>query len=139
MLEPHIPDSLVRCLTNAESVLVISHKEPDGDCIGSSLAAGSAFRRMGKTVDYFNVGPFDRGEIKAYASRFKAKIPETLRSRPGTVALILDCSTSERIGELEHQLGDIPVCVIDHHAGGDPFGDHRWIVSESPSTTYLVL
>lgn len=139
MLEPRIPDSLVERLSDAENVLVISHKEPDGDCIGASLAAGSVLSRLGKRVDYFNVGPFDRREIKEYAGHFSGTIPDTRRAEPGTVSLVLDCSTSDRIGELQHQLDGIPVCVIDHHAGGEPFGDYRWVVAESPSTTYLVL
>lgn len=142
MTEPDVPASLLRRISDAGRVLIISHKEPDGDCIGSSLAMASALQRRGTDVHLFNVGPFDRGEIRRYETTFRTDIPEELKAPTGdgkeSIALVLDCSTASRIGDLENQLSGLEVCVIDHHASGEEFGDERWVIPESPSTTYLV-
>lgn len=139
MTEPKVPSPLLRRIMAAERALIVSHEEPDGDCIASSIALASALSRRGVEARQFNVGPFDRGEIVQYADRFESEIPHALREPNGhTAVVVLDCSTEERIGKIGEQIAGLPVYVIDHHASGGSFGDERWVVPESPSTTYLV-
>ncbi len=139
MTEPKVPSPLLRRVTDVGRALIVSHEEPDGDCIASSIALASALSRRGVETRQFNVGPFDRGEIVHYADRFEAEIPHTLRKPDGnTAVIVLDCSTEERVGRIGEQMVELPIYVIDHHASGGGFGDQRWVVPESPSTTYLV-
>ena len=43
-----------RALVGARRLLVISHQNPDGDAIGSSLALASGLMALGKTCDVVN-------------------------------------------------------------------------------------
>jgi len=101
------------------------------------LAFGSFLARQGKSVKQYNHGPFKRAEINRYQPLFSARIdPFDKVPRPGVI--VLDCSTLDRIGDLQQDLGGLEVAVIDHHATGQSFGDVRWIEPQRPSTTWLI-
>jgi phosphoesterase RecJ-like protein len=136
--EPYQPPrDVVSFLRRYERYLLFGHIEPDGDCVASQLALSFFLKRRGKQVSVFSEGPFDRPEIVAYENRFRNRVEASdLEGSPA--AVILDCSTPDRIGELGRSIGDLPVLVIDHHASGEVFGDARWVVPQAPSVTYLI-
>ncbi len=130
---------LVQFLSSYETYYLVGHIEPDGDCLASSLALGSYLARMGKTVKHFNEGPFFRPEVKRFESRFRTTLRvEEVRKDQGAAAVILDCSTPDRVGKLGDALRELPTAVIDHHSAGKPYGDVAYIASTAPSTSILV-
>ena len=138
MAEPYRPPedvlSFFRCY---QSYLLFGHVEPDGDCVASQLALDSFLKRRGMQVSVFSEGPFDRPEIKPFEEKFRDRVEAAdLGGTPA--AVILDCSTPDRIGGLGSSIRGLPVLVIDHHASGEAFGDARWVVPEAPSVTYLI-
>lgn len=131
------PESLLAFLDAHDSFLLIGHQEPDADCLGSQLALGSLLTRRGKAVKQYNHGPFKRAEINRYAPLFAPRIDAFDKvSRPGVI--IVDCSTLDRIGDLQLDLTGLEVAVIDHHATAGNFGDVRWIESHRSSCTWLI-
>ncbi len=133
-----IPQPLYNTLKEAETFVLLGHSEPDGDCIGSQLALGKYLNRRGKKTFLVSPGPFQRLELEPYQSQFTLHIPEGLDPTT-TVAIILDCSTMERIGHLAEELGGMKVLVIDHHSSGSPFGEVRYIDASAPSVTFMIL
>jgi len=131
------PGDVVSFLRGYRRYLLFGHIEPDGDCVASQLALSSFLKRRGKQVSVFSEGPFDRPEIAPYENRFRNRV-EASDLEGSTAAVILDCSTPDRIGELGRSIEDLPVLVIDHHASGEVFGDARWVVPQAPSVTYLI-
>lgn len=132
-----VPQDLLAFLNAHDSFLLIGHQEPDADCLGSQLALGSYLTRVGKSIKQYNHGPFKRAEINRYAPLFSARIdPFDKVSRPGVI--IVDCSSLDRIGDLQHDLADLKVAVIDHHATTGHFGDVRWIQSHRASCTWMI-
>jgi phosphoesterase RecJ-like protein len=139
MKQHAVPEELKAFFSDKSHFLLISHIDPDGDCIGSSLALGEFLKRLGKTVGYFNPGPFGRREILEFEDYFAARIPDDPPLDVESAgAVILDCSTSDRIGALYSDIRGLDVAVIDHHSTGKPFGDIRFINSSAPSTSLLV-
>jgi phosphoesterase RecJ-like protein len=136
--EPHHPPrDVIAFLQRHEQFLVFGHIEPDGDCVASQLVLSSFLKRRGKQVSVFSEGPFDRPEIKPYESRFRNRVEASdLEGRPA--AVILDCSTADRIGAMGRAIQGLAILVIDHHASGEVFGDARWVVPQAPSVTYLI-
>jgi phosphoesterase RecJ-like protein len=123
--------------------LIVGHKEPDGDCIGSQLCLASVLRRMGKEVILCSAGPFKRTEIKSY-ERFFISAPDE-KDRAGARAIIVDCSAPDRTG-LETLLEGLPAAVIDHHGAGkhtalapSSAGGPVYVDERAPSTTFMVL
>ena len=73
-----VPDALLEFLGKHSSYLVVGHKEPDGDCVGSQLALGSFLRRRGKKVALLSAGPFTRTEIMPFEHAFSVYPPSGL-------------------------------------------------------------
>jgi bifunctional oligoribonuclease and PAP phosphatase NrnA len=118
------------------SFLVLGHKEPDGDCVASQLAVASLLATLGKSATVHSAGPFDRPEISAFEDRFTSTIPDSRMA--GAAAIIVDCSTPDRIGPLGGRIAGLPCLLIDHHASGEAFGSSRYVDAAAPSTTMLV-
>jgi phosphoesterase RecJ-like protein len=133
-----VPPELLDFIDRHGPFYVIGHKEPDGDCVGSQLALASFLKRSGKTVYLCSAGPFTRTEIMAYEGRFSVEVPPENPSERAA-ALILDCSSLQRIGAVSETLPKVPLAFIDHHAAGNAVGDVVYIDDHSPSVTLMIL
>lgn len=133
-----VPPELLDFIDRHGPFYVIGHKEPDGDCIGSQLALASFLKRSGKRAYLCSAGPFSRNEILPYESRFLLDAPPEKPSERAA-ALILDCSSLQRIGSVAESLPKVPIAFIDHHAAGSAIGDVLFIDDSAASVTAMVL
>jgi phosphoesterase RecJ-like protein len=127
----------VRFIRTHRSFVILGHKEPDGDCIASQVAAARLVRALGKEATLHSAGPFDRPEIMPFAPEFSSTV--STERRTGTAVIIVDCSTPDRTGPVGAMVTGLPCLVIDHHSSGEPFGDARMVDSSAPSTTIILL
>lgn len=134
-----IPEALIRAVEESSCIAILSHVNPDGDAIFSSLALSCILKKSGKEVHLFNDGPFCRKEIMGYAHLFSSSVDQEVKEKHPLV-VILDCSTEDRPGMVYQELKGSKTIVIDHHASGRAFYDEElsYIVPLSPSTTLLV-
>ncbi len=131
-----VPAEVTDFLRSNGSFFILGHVEPDGDCIGSQLALGSALTRLGASVSLLNSGPFERQEIVDYKDSFVTHADSLPKVE---AAIVVDCSSSDRIGRFFFDIVDeYPTLVIDHHIGGSPFGNVRFVRPEIPATTILI-
>jgi len=135
-----IPQHLLDALEEGEIFVILGHREPDGDCIGSQLGLGLFLSRRGKEVHLVSPGPFQRMELDQWKDRFMPHIPDSL-DPSRTTAVIVDCSTMERIDYLAEEIAPLHLktLVIDHHSSGTSFGDIRHIDPKAPSVTMMIL
>jgi phosphoesterase RecJ-like protein len=140
-----LPEELLDFIKEGKKFLVVGHKEPDGDSIGSQLALASVLQRMGKEVILCSPGPFKRIEIKKFEPLFKSALEE--KDLIAASLIIVDCSSLDRTGALEQYLEGLRMAVIDHHEAGTNVdyragGKHQdrvfYIDTNAPSTTFLV-
>lgn len=116
------PASFLDTLERAGSVLLTTHRSPDGDAVGSSLAAAHVLRALGKRVVVWIPsgvpGPYS---FLPGADDVHVGGPP---AGPFDATLVLD--TSEP-GLLEVALPGPDVCgkvlVLDHHLSGGTLGD----------------
>jgi len=119
---------VVRALEQSRRVLVTAHPSPDGDALGSMVAATIILQGMGREVVAYNPDPVPR------RFRFLAGTEKIQRRRPGKpfdTTLLLDCSSRQLFSgtRLEHAiLGR--VVVVDHHKSPADMGD---VVMQDPS------
>ncbi|MDR2376035.1 MAG: bifunctional oligoribonuclease/PAP phosphatase NrnA [Treponema sp.] len=134
-----VPQELLDFIRTGTKFLLAGHKEPDGDCIGSSLALASALRRLGKEAILCSAGPFKRTEIKSYEPLFTSSPGEA--ERRNAQVIIIDCSSQERTGDLEAHIKDLPLALIDHHCTGVCPGEGTvvYLDPEAPSATSMIL
>jgi len=117
--------------------LLLGHADPDADCLGSQLVLRSWLGRMGKSAVCLSEGPFERPEIRGFASDFSQAVDAA--SLTGAGAVLVDCSSLERVGSVGRFAQGLQTLVIDHHASGEPFGDSRLVDPQAASSTLLVL
>lgn len=119
-----IRQNIIDTLLNSKHVLVTGHRSPDGDSLGSQI--GLAGLLKSRKIPYAIVN--------------EGIIPDKYRFLPGIeavcdiskykpsgaefdTAVVIECSTLERIGEVRRLIGkDCRIINIDHHQDNTGFG-----------------
>ncbi|MGV9303176.1 DHH family phosphoesterase [Nonomuraea sp. NPDC003727] len=117
-------DRALELIRDADEVALACHISPDGDALGSMLAAAKALVAMGKRV----VASF--GERRFAVPRLLRFLPaQDLLTVPSAfpaepeVMITFDSSTLDRLGLLAANAGKArEVIVVDHHASNHGFG-----------------
>ena len=122
-----------------EFFLIAGHKDPDGDCVSSSLAAAAILKALGKEFLLLNVGPFKRPEIRQYENLFSSQIPFMGAEDAKKCGLLLvDCSELSRTGDLSDGLKGFDAFIVDHHKTAEtPAGAQSIIDPTSPAAVCL--
>ncbi|MPM41208.1 Bifunctional oligoribonuclease and PAP phosphatase NrnA [bioreactor metagenome] len=135
---PPIDEQILDLIRSRDEFIVLGHISPDGDCLSSQMAMNSLLLKMGKTVHMANAGPFDRSEISHLRADFLSHIDKELYDR-SPIAVVVDCSSPERLGHLAQEIEGLVTIIFDHHSSGELFGTHRYIVHRSVSTTLIIM
>jgi phosphoesterase RecJ-like protein len=130
-------NTVAEIVKTGKSFFLGSHKDPDGDALGSVLALGEALSLSGKQVMLFNEGPIN--DSLAWLPGIE-KVAHTLD--PGArfdAVFLLDCATYERLGSSPPDLhGSGTLINIDHHENNTRFGDLNIVEPGSSSTGELI-
>lgn len=95
--------------------IITGHKEPDGDCIASSLGMAHLLKACGKTYCLLNVGPFKRTEIRPYEKYFTSVLPKSILKAENVGVIIVDCSELSRLGDVDPVITRLDTYILDHH------------------------
>lgn len=123
----------------------MSHKNPDGDAVGSALGLSSVLNTLGHTVKvylpdeapdflkwmpgYRNVGIYEK-QSKAFPGL----------SEGPDIVFYLDFNTPERLGDMASAIPDLGgmKILIDHHPGQHRFYDYAIVDTSKGSTSELI-
>lgn len=135
VLNEHI-ENFKKFINKHDSFLIVGHKEPDGDSLGSCLAMNELLEKSGKKTVLLSAGPFKRNEIKKYEPFFTDNfLDENNKKNYGLI--VLDCASQDRLGEINIKIDDFDTFVIDHHKTSDQT-QNSIVIPSSPATTCLV-
>lgn len=130
-------NSIANVLSEGRSFLLMTHKDPDTDAIGSLLALGKALLDAKKEIVLLTEKP-----VPAVYRFLKGadKIVQGFDSGKDFDAVVaLDCSEIERIGCFPGCLeGRRPLINVDHHETNPLFGDLNLVDPHGSSTGELV-
>ncbi|MBR1992855.1 MAG: DHH family phosphoesterase, partial [Firmicutes bacterium] len=109
-------------LKAAETILIFTHTNPDGDALGSAAALCRVLRKMGK-ISWILMDEEVPEYISFMDTEFVTRDKECLKDHD--VSICVDCGEYSRFPALADKFdeGKLHLCV-DHHATGDGFGDH---------------
>lgn len=105
-----------------ETFIIIGHKEPDGDCISSSLGISRLLKACGKQYSLLNVGPFKRTEIRPYEKYFTSVVPKSIQKAENPGVIIVDCSELSRLGDVDPIITRLDTFILDHHKTAESNG-----------------
>src|SRR5882724_1593707 len=113
--------------------VLTTHENPDGDALGSLLAANLALEQLGKDTVMVLHGdaplPGEYGFMPL--GDLQRRWPDDVAER---VLLAVDCANESRIADPE-VLGRVPLSInVDHHHDNTRFGQLNLIVADASST-----
>ena len=129
-------DIIIDEIKSAESIVILTHENPDGDAIGSSLAMYNGLKQIGKKVDviipeYPKIYDFLplRDEVKTEGSLNNYDL-----------VLALDCGDIKRLNGLTKYFEDANVKIsIDHHSANTMFADYNFVDPASPACAQILV
>lgn len=128
-------EKLKNLIDDADTIGVVSHVNPDGDNLGSSLGFARALRNYGKDTEVVGHDTIDNylkflPDLEFYENNYKDSYD---------LLLILDASEIDRIGDAQSvAVNSKKTAVIDHHLGGKITSDLNIIHPEAPATCQLI-
>ena len=125
--------AIADALRQHDRFLVVTHENPDGDALGSLLAATLALRQLGKDALMYLAG-----ETPLPSEYGFMPLDGLLREPPPDaserVLLAVDCAKEDRIGDEAARSRATFVLNIDHHHDNTRFGDLNLVVADASST-----
>lgn len=133
---PRVIDRILEVLRAAESVCVVGHIRPDGDCVGSQLGLTYALKAQGKKVACWNPDPMP--EKYRFLDR-EGVFQKPRRGMKFDCVVATDCASFERLGAAGPFIARRkPLINIDHHESNTRYGDINWVSPREPSTGELI-
>ena len=128
-------NDILDLIKKSNSVLLLAHENPDGDAVGSSLAAYLVLKKLGKNVDVVS-------SIYPRTYTFLPHCDETVREAKNEkydLAISLDCSDIKRLDDPTDAFEKASVKVnVDHHSSNAMFGDYNYVDPVSPACAQIL-
>lgn len=133
---PKIVQRIIDTVRDCQTICVVGHIRPDGDCIGSQLGLTLALRNAGKDAVCWNQDPVPAK--LAFMDPDKVVTTPKANKRFDCV-IATDAASYERIGTVTEFIKDRGVLInIDHHGSNTKYGDINWISADQPSSGELI-
>lgn len=128
-------DEILKEIKIAKDIVILTHNNPDGDAIGSSLAVYTALKNAGKNVEIiipelpriFDFLP-NSNDIKKEGSK-----------EVYDLAISLDCATIKLLNGWSNYFEDAKSrIVIDHHSTNSMYGDLNYVDLSAPACSQVL-
>lgn len=130
-------EQILQHIKTSQRILVASHAEPDGDCLGSLVAMGLALIKLDKTITLFNPSPIPA--VYRFLPGVEHIVTQINAAEEYDLAIVLDCGDIIRVGEESSIVTQIPIVVnIDHHVSNTGFGHVQLIDTDACATAEIV-
>lgn len=130
-------EQILKHIKASRRILLASHAEPDGDCLGSLVALGLALNNLDKTITMFNPSPIPA--VYRFLPGVERIVTQIKEATAYDMAIILDCGDIVRVGENSSIVDRIPLVVnIDHHVSNTRFGHLQLIDTDACATAEIV-
>src|SRR3954452_11343500 len=130
--------AVVDAIRSHDRFLVTTHENPDGDALGSLLAAKLGLDSLGKDAVMYLYGeaPLPREYTWMPLDDLRRAVPDDCADR---VLLAVDCANESRLGPDAEVLHSAPLVVnVDHHHDNTRFGNVNCVVADASSTGEIV-
>lgn len=129
-------DNILQEIDKANSIVVLTHENPDGDAIGTGLALYNALKLYGKNPDII---------IPEYPRIFEflpgiSEIKEESDIERYDLAIAVDCATIKMLNGFTKYFENAKVKIaIDHHGTNTMFGDINFVNPDAPACAQIML
>jgi bifunctional oligoribonuclease and PAP phosphatase NrnA len=144
MFTPEILNKIKQLIKTKKNILILTHQNPDGDAIGSSLGLFHLLRNIGVQSTIIVPNEFPKflkwmpDAKNIIIGEYRVKFVE-IAFRNADLIFCLDFNTSSRINQLETKLNQSRAIkiLIDHHQNPDSY-DYIYSDTSQPATCQMV-
>lgn len=125
-------------IREGSNFLITSHRNPDGDALGSGIALQGLLRKMGKSARVVVRDGFGK-PLYNIPGAHEVTISDTLPAdypEAYDAVFTMECPEVERTG---YPVLPGPVVNIDHHLGNEMYGEINYLDVEAPSVGEMIL
>lgn len=116
----------------SKSILILTHINPDGDAMGSSLGLLSALKKMEKQATVYMPVP---NKTFSFLPGFSEIVTEGIDASNYDLCIALDASDLERLGPGREHFEKIEnTIVVDHHITNQSYADINYLNAVASST-----
>lgn len=129
-------DNILEEINNANTIVILTHENPDGDAIGSATALYNSLKQMGKNPDII---------IPDYPRTFEFlpganEIKKESNIEKYDLAISVDCATIKMLNGFAEYFENAKVKIsIDHHSTNTMFGDYNYVSPDAPACAQVLL
>jgi len=135
--DPTLLNKISKILTEHSTFLLATHKNADGDAIGSLLGMGNLLRTLKKEALLFHPPPLPTHF--QFLPGFQ-EIQANFQTPENAILILLDCGDPERVGD-ENFVSWAKTkksIVLDHHQTEKPFGTWVYVDPSASATGEIV-
>ena len=129
--------AVVDAIRSHDRFVLTTHENPDGDALGSLLAANLALEQLGKhtVMVLHSEAPLPGEYAFMPLAELRRRWPDDVAER---VLVALDCANESRIADPD-VLGRVPLSInIDHHHDNTRFAAINLVVADASSTAEVL-
>jgi phosphoesterase RecJ-like protein len=127
-------NDIVEIVNGYTNIYISGHVNPDGDCIGATIAMALCLKKKGINTKILLKGvssKYDYLPIHEYITDSKPDKTDVL--------ICLDCGDSNRLGEFEECCTNAKEVInIDHHISNTHFGNYNMVKADASSTCEML-
>lgn len=129
-----LKQEILKEIEGNDSIIIVRHMRPDGDCIGSSFGLRAILKASFPNKKIYSVGD----EVPEYL-RFlgeEDKISEDIYKN--SLIIVVDTATSKRVCDEYYTTGK-KVIKMDHHIPIEDYGDINYVREDFPACCQLIM
>lgn len=132
-------------LAQSEKIVITTHRNPDGDAMGSSLGLAMALKKAGHKVVVLTPNPYDyflhwMPEVRktVFADRDMGHASNLIDE--ADLIFCLDYNALKRVGEMGDLIATAvaPAVLVDHHLEPEDFARYNFHIAGISSTAELI-
>ena len=125
-------DKILEKIKDADSIIIIGHTSPDGDCLGCQFGLKEIIKDNFKKECVYATGE------KSESLKFMGSIDEVNDEVfPKSLVVLVDVANEERIGDKRYK-NALDIVKIDHHPYSDNTGSVVYVDTEVSSASEII-
>ena len=129
-------DNILEEINKANSIVILTHENPDGDAVGTALALYNALKQYGKNPDII---------IPEYSKVFEFlpgidDIKKESNVEKYDLAISVDCATIKMLNGFANYFESATMKIdIDHHGTNTMYGDINFVNPVAPACAQILI